>query len=185
MDKIRLDGVRLEYFQGPLAVQLGVEDLASEISGQLALHQDVTAVLIMDGAMFFGSQLLVHCPPLWRIDFIHAASYGDALFSSGNVVIDRLPKAENIQDRTILLLDDISDSGQTLSEISKVLKDMGAADIFTATLVCRMGTTYPPTWSVFETEEDDFLVGCGMDYKGVCRNLRGLWRVVKAENQQV
>lgn len=108
---------------------------------------------------------------LLEIDFMDVSSYGDAFESSGEVKIIK-DLSVPAKGRHILFVEDIVDTGRTLSYLYKVLKSRQAASIKTVSLLdkpSRRKKDFQADWIGFEIP-DKFVVGYGLDYKGQLRN---------------
>jgi hypoxanthine phosphoribosyltransferase len=151
-------------------VQAAIRRLASQIAERLADAYPMV-LAVMGGAVVFAGQLL----PLLRFpldfDYIHASRYGDATRGSG--VDWRAMPAGVVKDRTVLVLDDILDHGQTMSAIRARLLELGASKFYCAVLVEKTLGMKKPIAADFVglTIPDRFVFGCGMDAKGYWRNL--------------
>lgn len=100
-----------------------------------------------------------------ELDFIRAASYGSGTTSSGQVRI-LLDITLDLDDRDVLLIDDIADSGLTLDHISKHLHQKGAKSVTSCVLLdkpTRRKLPFKPDYIGF-TIPDLFVVGYGIDY---------------------
>jgi hypoxanthine phosphoribosyltransferase len=151
-------------------VQAAIGRLAGEIQLQLKDRYPLVLV-VMGGAVVFGGQLL----PLLRMpldfDYIHASRYGAATVGAG---IDwRVEPPHGVQGRAVLVLDDILDGGQTMCAIRDRLLERGAASFHCAVLVEKILKAKKPIVADFVglTVPDRFVFGCGMDAKGLWRNL--------------
>ena len=141
-----------------------VTEIAKLISAEFN-GQPLTVVGVLTGALIFVSDLV-------RICFVRASSYRGETTVPGDLNIDSsmLP---DIQGRNILLIDDILDSGHTLSKLSSYLKEKGCKTIRTAVLLRKIGRQeHPiePDYCGFEIP-DKFVVGYGLDYNDEYRNL--------------
>lgn len=148
-----------------------VTEIAKLISAEFNC-QPITVVAVLTGALIFVSDLvrLLNLPV--RICFVRASSYRGETTVPGDLNIDSsmLP---DIQGRNILLVDDILDSGHTLSKLTSYLKDKGCKNIRTAVLLRKIGRQeHPiePDYCGFEIP-DKFVVGYGLDYNDEYRNL--------------
>jgi hypoxanthine phosphoribosyltransferase len=128
-------------------------------------------LVVMGGAVVFAGRLL----PLLRfpidLDYIHATRYGAA--TRGGGVDWRVAPPEGVRGRTVLVLDDILDGGQTMRAIRDALLGLGAARVLCAVLVEKRLAREKPIHADFVglTIPDRFVFGCGMDAKGYWRNL--------------
>jgi hypoxanthine phosphoribosyltransferase len=98
-------------------------------------------------------------------------------------VIWKVIPRPNVVGRTIVVLDDILDEGETLAQVRQRLLSMGAAEVILCvfadkTLKCRKPVTAD---IVGLTIPDQFVVGFGMDLNGYWRNLPGLWAIPREE----
>ena len=128
---------------------------------------------ILDGAMVFAADLIREMPIPLRIAPIKASSYGSGTKSSGTVSLSgELP--EGIAGASILLVDDILDTGTTLRFLTNLLREAGAASVTTCVLLRkdRSGTLQPDQADVVGFDiPDRFVVGYGLDLAGHYRNL--------------
>ena len=151
-------------------VQAAIRRVASEIEQRLAQAYPMV-LAVMGGAVVFAGQLL----PLLRFpldyDYIHASRYGSA--TRGADVDWKVSPPGLVRGRTVLVLDDILDHGDTMSAIKKRLLELGAKDFYCAVLVEKRLSMKKPIKADFVglTIPDRFVFGCGMDAKGYWRNL--------------
>ena len=155
---------------GAEEVQAAVRRLASQIEQRLSSAYPMVLV-VMGGAVVFAGQLL----PLLRFpldfDYIHASRYGVATRGAG--VDWKVSPPGLVQGRTVLVLDDILDHGETMSAIRAGLLELGAERVLSAVLVEKTLQNKKPIVPDFVglTIPDRFVFGCGMDAKGFWRNL--------------
>lgn len=151
--------------------------LESEYRGK-----ELTIVMIMKGAICLVADLIRHLQIPCSIEFIQTSSYGQRGTKRGELAIFGL---ENIQlaKKHVLVLDDIFDSGATLTEVMKRLKAQEPKSIKSLVLLSKKvprKTEYNPDYVLFEIE-DRFVVGYGLDYKEHYRGLPGVY-VLMMEN---
>jgi hypoxanthine phosphoribosyltransferase len=133
-------------------------------------------VAIMKGCVVFMADLVRSWPGPMDLEFVSAESYDGT--QAGELRLELPPDfARRIAGRPVLVIDDICDTGATLTGVCGVLKTMGPAEVRTLVLLRkhRDGKVCPPTrcapdWVGFEIE-DRFVVGYGLDYHGRYRNL--------------
>ncbi|KAA9238838.1 MULTISPECIES: hypoxanthine phosphoribosyltransferase [Aerococcus] len=147
-----------------------IEELAKDIAEE---YQDKNPLLVcvLKGGMPFMADLMKQMDILLEIDFMDVSSYGDAFESSGEVKIIK-DLSVPAKGRHILFVEDIVDTGRTLSYLYKVLKSRQAASIKTVSLLdkpSRRKKDFQADWIGFEIP-DKFVVGYGLDYKGQLRN---------------
>jgi hypoxanthine phosphoribosyltransferase len=151
-------------------VQAAIQRVAGEIEQRLADAYPLV-LAVMGGAVVFAGQIL----PLLRFpldfDYIHASRYGAQTQASS---IDwRVTPPQNLAGRSVLVLDDILDGGETMAEIRTRVLELGASRFHCAVLVEKMLARRKPIAPDFVGLQiaDRFVFGCGMDAKGYWRNL--------------
>ena len=155
-------------------IQKRIELLADEINKDYA---DKTPLFlpILNGSFMFASDLIKRITVDCRISFTKLSSYTGTV-SSGQVK-SLIGHEESLFNQDILIVEDIVDTGLTLQRISEELKDRGAKSVETVSLL-RKKAAREKNVSVkyvgFELEEE-FVVGYGLDYDGLGRNLKDLY----------
>jgi hypoxanthine phosphoribosyltransferase len=155
---------------GAEEVQAAVRRVAAEIEQRLSSAYPLV-LAVMGGAVIFAGQVL----PLLRFpldfDYIHASRYGAATRGAG--VDWKVTPPDLARGRTVLVLDDILDHGETMSVIRERLLALGAKEFYCAVLVEKMLGKAKPIAADFVGLRipDRFVFGCGMDAKGYWRNL--------------
>lgn len=129
---------------------------------------------ILKGAAPFFSDLIRNIDLPMTIDFMAASSYGGSTTSSGNIRITK-DLTESAAGRCVIIVEDIVDTGNTLSCLKKELESRGAAKVMIAALLDKPsrrkpGVTLDVDFRGF-TIDDEFVVGYGLDYAEDYRNL--------------
>jgi hypoxanthine phosphoribosyltransferase len=162
------------------AVQQAVTQVADKLNARFDRPEDETFPLVlgvMGGAVVFVGQVLPQLRFPLEFDYIHVSRYGDD-DQGGRVVWKVIPRP-NVAGRTIIVLDDILDEGETLAHVKQRLLDMGAAEVIVAVFADKAIKRAKPIKAdiVGLTIPDKFVVGFGMDVYGYWRNLPGLWAI--------
>ena len=136
-------------------------------------------ICILNGSFIFAAELYKRISIMdSEISFVRLASYeGDR--TTGNVR-QLTGLDENIEGRTVVVLEDIVDSGITLNHIINFLYMMNPAEVLTATLLLKPGALklqICPDYVGLEIP-NDFIVGYGLDYNGFGRNLSDIYSVI-------
>jgi len=135
--------------------------------------QDLLAVCILRGAVVFLSDLIRHITIPHEMDFMAVSSYGGTRTKSTGVVRILMDLTTSIEGRDVLVVEDIVDSGLTLSYILSNLKTRRPASLRTCTLLnkqeCR--EVEVPLDYVGFVIPDKFVIGYGLDYDEKYRNL--------------
>jgi hypoxanthine phosphoribosyltransferase len=132
---------------------------------------------VMGGAVVFTGTLLPQLDFPLEFDYIHVSRYGDD--DRGGQVVWKVIPRQNVAGRTIVVLDDILDEGETLAHVKQRLLDMGAAEVIIAVFADKeIGRKKPIEADITGlTLPNAFVVGFGMDVYGYWRNLPGLWSI--------
>ena len=150
-----------------------VREMAAEITRDYA-GKNPTMICILKGAVMFYSDLLRNIPIPLTMDFMAVSSYGNKTKSSGEVEI-RKDLSTSIEGKHVIFVEDIVDSGFTLSYLTRMLSSRGAASVKLCTLLDKParrapGITLKSDYSGFVVG-DEFVVGYGLDYAEYYRNL--------------
>jgi len=152
-------------------LQHRIEQLGKEITLDYA-DKDLLLVCVLKGAVFFLSDLMRHIELPCEVDFMAVASYGSATESSGVVrILKDLDMA--IEDRHVLIVEDIVDSGLTLQYLMRSLEARNPASLEVCALLTkpsRRAVELPARYVGFEIP-DKFAVGYGLDHAERYRNL--------------
>ncbi|MBE5997007.1 MAG: hypoxanthine phosphoribosyltransferase [Lachnospiraceae bacterium] len=146
-------------------------ELAKKINEDYQGRQ-IHIVCVLKGGVFFAVNLAQHLTVPVTIDFMSVSSYGDDTKSSGIVKIVK-DLDQPLAGKDVLVVEDIMDSGRTLSYLLNLLRDRKPASLRLCTLLdkpSRRVIDVSCDYTGFEIE-DKFVVGCGMDYQQRYRNL--------------
>ncbi|RJG15926.1 hypoxanthine-guanine phosphoribosyltransferase [Massilia cavernae] len=159
------------------AAVVRVADTLNERFGNLEDEAFPLVLGVMGGAVVFTGQLLTQLDFPLEFDYIHVTRYGDD-DQGGQVVWKVIPRS-NVAGRTIVVVDDILDEGETLAHVKQRLLDMGAAEVILAVFADKDIKRAKPVQAdiVGLTIPNKFVVGFGMDVYGYWRNLPGLWAI--------
>ena len=153
------------------AVDRRIRELGEQISRDYA-GKTVHLICILKGSVYFTCELAKRITVPVVMDFMQCSSYGAATKSSGVVKLSKdLDMA--ITDRDVIIIEDIIDSGRTLSHLKNLLGQRGPASLKICTLLDkpdRRVTEGEVDYTGFQIE-DKFVVGYGLDYDQRYRNL--------------
>ena len=152
-----------------------VKELACRISSDYEAQEPIL-IGILNGAVFFLADLARQITIPVKIDFIRAASYGSEMTSSGAV---RLTKDVEIpvKGRPVILVEDIVDTGLTLTHIIKKMEAKGPESVKVCALVDKLerrDLSVPIDYCGFQIDEG-FIVGYGLDHNERYRNLHDIF----------
>ncbi len=150
-----------------------VDEMANELAGKLA--PDTLVVSVLKGSFVFAADLiraLSRTGADWSMDFLTLSSYGTATETTGSVKVVR-DIVDDVRGRDVLLVDDILESGYTLSFAKSLLEERGAKRVSICTLLdkpAKRRTKLQADFVGFQAG-DEFLVGYGLDW---AHRFRGL-----------
>lgn len=158
----------------PGALRSRVAELGAEIRAD---YQDREPVLlgVLGGAIPFIADLTRHLSPRLDIDFLGLSRFG----VDGRVSI-RMDSGTSLAGRDVLLIEDIVDTGLTLTYLMGLLGTRDPASLAVAALIDRTRrriVDVPLRYRGFEAG-DEFLLGYGLDWEGRYRNVPGIWAVL-------
>ncbi|MBO4411327.1 MAG: hypoxanthine phosphoribosyltransferase [Lachnospiraceae bacterium] len=148
-----------------------IREIADDINKTYA-GQPVHLIGILKGSVFFICELAKHITLPTTMDFIQVSSYGDGTKSSGVVRISK-DTDETIEGKNVFVVEDIVDSGRTLSYLLNLLKARNPKTLKLCTLLdkpSRRVVEIHPDYVGFEVP-DKFVVGFGLDFAQKYRNL--------------
>ena len=153
------------------ALRARVAELGEEISSYYE-RRDLLLIGVLKGAVFFMADLMRHLTVPCEVDFMAISSYGASTDSSGVVRI--LKDLDiNVEERNVLVVEDIIDSGLTLSYLMRTLEAREPASLEVVSLLTkpeRREIDVPVRWIGFEIP-NRFVVGYGLDFAERYRNL--------------
>ncbi len=155
-----------------------IEDLSSEIKAEYKGTDKLIVVGLLRGSFVFIADLVRELDLPVEVDFLEASSYGNAMESSREVRIFKDLRGE-IEGRDVLVVEDIVDTGHTLTHVLHLLKARNPAKIKTIALLdkpSRREADIAADWIGFSIP-DEFVVGYGIDYAQRNRNLPFIGKV--------
>ncbi|MHA3978472.1 hypoxanthine phosphoribosyltransferase [Halovulum sp. GXIMD14794] len=160
------------------AIAARVEDLARQISTHFKGTDKLVVVGLLRGSFVFIADLVRELDLPVEVDFLEASSYGNSMESSREVRILKDLRGE-IEGRDVLVVEDIVDTGYTLSHVLNILRTRNPARLEVCALLdkpTRREMDIKATWTGFEIP-DEFVVGYGIDYAQRNRNLPHIGKV--------
>ncbi len=152
-------------------INLRIDALAKAINEDF-MGEELTVICVLKGAFMFCSDLVKKINLPVKLEFIQLSSYGDGMTSTGNVKIE-MDVSDSIADRNVLIVEDIVDTGLTLTTLLKMLNVRNPKTIKLASLLFKPSrNTHPVPIDYLGFEiEDKFVIGYGLDYAGRYREL--------------
>ncbi|WP_323764211.1 hypoxanthine phosphoribosyltransferase [Marinovum sp.] len=160
------------------AIAARIEELCHDIRGEFSKTEKLVVVGLLRGSFVFIADLVRELDLPVEVDFIEASSYGDAMESSREVRILKDLRGA-IEGRDVLVVEDIVDTGHTLSHVVALLNSRHPARLRSIALLdkpTRREVDFRADWIGFEIP-DEFVVGYGIDYAQRDRNLPYIGKV--------
>ena len=160
-------------------VEAALDAMAQAITTALGDSNPLMVCLMNGGVVPFGKLLPRLNFPL-QVDYVHATRYREKLY--GSDLEWRAGPFVSARNRTVLLIDDILDSGETLAAIEKFYLGQGAKRVYKAVLTVKNRSRSVAIAADFIGLEvpDRYVFGYGMDYKGYLRNAPGIYALVES-----
>ena len=152
---------RIEVLAGDLE-----RDLRSRVK-----ETDLIVLPIMTGSVVFMADLMRHLPISFRIEPVRAISYvGKTTVATQPVEVEGF-HPDSIKGTHVLIVDDVLDSGKTITCLRKMAEEAGAASVMVCVLLRKETAPDVPCEYIGFDIPDEFVVGYGLDFNGLYRNL--------------
>ncbi len=160
------------------AVQAALDRMARDITARLA-DRNPLVITVLNGGLVFAGQLLPRLAFPLEVSYVHVRRYGRE--TKGGELVWIAGPQESVSGRTVLLLDDILDEGETLLAIRSRLFELGASEVLLAAFAVKVRRSLPRVMADFTglRVPDRFVFGFGMDVGGRWRNLPSIRALVE------
>lgn len=177
LDQSEIEAIRADAtcLHGPEAIQHALDRMANEITGVLAGKLPLVLCVLTGGIIPTGHLLTRLSFPL-ETDYLHATRYRGSTNGEDVQWVSR--PGTSLEGRTVLVVDDILDEGNTLTDVLEYCHHAGAVEVYSAVLIekrhNRKASGAKADFTGLEVD-DRYVFGFGMDYKGYLRNLNGIY----------
>jgi len=177
MNQITIQDKHFKLFIPHEKIKGAIRKIASTMNKELA-DKDVIFLGILNGAFMFASQLLGLINFQCRISFLKLVSYQGT--SSTGSIKRLIGLNEDLSGKIVVVLEDVVDSGLTVSNTMQQLKGFEPAEIRIATLFIKPANFQQKLKVNYIGLEipDDFIIGYGLDYNGYGRNLLNIYKII-------
>ena len=176
--EIKLHGKTFELYIPEDTIVSAISKVAEEIYNDMD-GKDPLFVGILNGAYMFVAELMSKLPPSYELTFAAYSSYHGT--KSAGIVKELLPIRSDVKDRPIVLLEDIIDTGLTMQYVTNRLRQEGAKDVRLASMLLKpdsLKCDLRPDYVGMEID-NDFIVGFGLDFDGLGRTSRNIYKIVE------
>lgn len=178
MDKtIQLKDKKFRLTMPEAVILEAVERVASKMREDLKDKNPVFLV-VLNGAFMYAADLLKRVEIPAEVSFVKMSSYSGT--SSSGVVSEILGLNVDVKGRTVVIVEDIVDSGLTMKRMTEILMQKGVKELHITTLLAKPSAIKYDVNIEYAALEipNDFIVGYGLDYDGYGRNLKDIYTVV-------
>lgn len=176
-----MEKLKMRLLYGEDEIRERVKAVARQIAADYADDEPILAVCILRGAVMFFTDLVKEMQDKnVMFDFVTLSSYENAMYTTGRVKLIQ-DLRESVEDRHVLVVEDIVDSGYTIDYIRRYFESKNPKDVKVACLMDKPMTRKVDAhadYKVFTLERDAFIVGYGLDCGQLYRNLNGIYEVV-------
>lgn len=155
-----------------------IDELATRINADYADHDTPLFLGVLNGAFMFMSELLQRIDFQCEVSFVKLASYSGT--KSVGAVTELIGLADNLRGRHIIVVEDIVETGESIDYLMRTLVGHEPASVEVATLLIKP-ESYLKTKQIKYSAipiPNDFIVGFGLDYDGLGRNLCDIYKIV-------
>ena len=178
MSVMQIKDKRFKTFISEEQIIKEVAHVADEINRDLS-GTNPLFISVLNGSFMFTADLMKHLTMPCEVSFVKLASYEGT--SSTGKVKELVGLGDDITGRTVVIVEDIVDTGLTMKQLVETLRARGPKDIKIATLLVKpdklkveLDINY-----VAMNIPNDFIVGYGLDYDGLGRNYRDIYTVIE------
>lgn len=177
MNTVQVRDKQFSLYITEAEIQARVKEVAGKISDDLKDKHPLFLV-ILNGSFIFAADLLRDLDFPCEITFVRVASYEGT--SSTGQVKQLLGLKESIEGRTVVVVEDIIESGYTMQEVLRILDEKHPAEVLIASLFIKPDCLKVPVEVAYPcfNIDNDFIVGYGLDYNQEGRNLRAIYKVM-------
>lgn len=179
MKRVKIHDKEFELFIPHETIAAIIDDMAAKMNIELA-GKNPLFLCILNGSFMFAAEIFKRINFVEsEISFVKLASYSGE--HTTGTVKELIGLNENIEGRTVVVLEDIVDTGITIDNIQQQLRSMNPKEVLVATMLLKPDALKKEVDLKYVGIEipNDFIVGCGLDYDGYGRNLIDIYSIVK------
>ena len=176
MKEVRILDRDFELFIDADTIQASIKRIAADINKDLDGKKPIF-IAILNGSFMFAGDLMKHIDIPCEITFVRISSYKGT--ESTKNIEEIIGLNEDIKDRTVVILEDIVDTGNTIDKLLNQFESHKPKEIKVATLLFKpkaLVKDVSPDYVALDIP-NDFIVGYGLDYDGYGRNLQDIYKI--------
>ena len=177
MDVVQIKDKQFGLTISEQEIQKAIQNIATRMNKDLK-DKNPLFICVLNGAFMFAAELMKRLTIPLEVTFVKLSSY-EGLMSTGKIK-EVFGLTENISDRTIVVVEDIIDTGTTMANLIESLGSKNVAEVYVATLLLKpdaLVNKVPLDYVAIEIP-NDFIVGYGLDYDGYGRNLGAIYTLI-------
>lgn len=184
MSLIQLHDLYFKPYISSDEIDRTIESLVEEVCSDLPINEVPLFVGILNGSFLFAADFIRKFSRNCEVSFVKLASYQGT--ESTQIVDQLIGINEDLTDRTVIILEDIIDTGNTLQKIYEIFKNRQVKKLKIATLFFKPEVYKKelPINYIGKSIEDKFIVGYGLDYNGLGRNLPSVYQLTSKPNMK-
>lgn len=178
MAKVKIHDKEFEIFISYEKIRSVIENMAEQMNADFK-DKNPLFLCILNGSFMFAAEIFKRIELLdAEISFVKLASYAGT--SSTGEIKELIGLNENLEGRTVVVLEDIVDTGITIANTIEQIKSKNPVDVKVATLLLKPDALQKPVQLDYIGIKipNDFIVGYGLDYDGLGRNLIDIYKVI-------
>lgn len=177
MKKVKIIDKEFELYIPKETIESNIQKVAEQINHDMD-GKNPLFLVVLNGAFMFASELFKRLTIPCEISFVKLSSYTGT--ESTNVVRELIGLDHSLEDRHVVVVEDIIDTGHTMKYTLQKIRDLNATDVKLATMLFKPKSfqyDYPINYKAMEIE-NDFIVGYGLDYDQQGRNLPDIYQII-------
>lgn len=176
MKSVKIRDKEFDLFLTQDTIEKAIDGIAQKISYELA-GKDPLFICVLNGSFIYASELMKRVSIPSEVSFVKMSSYSGT--ASTGKIKEIYGLEEDIKGRTVVIVEDIVDTGHTMSMMLEQLESKQPKEIFITTLLLKPDALKIPLKLDYVALEipSDFIVGYGLDYDGYGRNLPDIYKL--------
>ncbi len=176
MKTVKIKDKEFELFLSQEVIENAIDKVAEQLNKDMA-GKDPLFVCVLNGSFIYAAELMKRVTVPCEVSFVKVSSY-KGVTSTGKLK-EIYGLEEDIKDRTIVIVEDIVDTGHTMALMLEQLSCDEPKEIFVSTLLLKPDALQQKVQLDYVALEipNDFIVGYGLDYDGYGRNLSDIYKI--------